>query len=512
MAHVFVAPGDVTRLAADAWLLPTDRTLSIRAAWFARVPALHHTIDTLGDHAHRLRDGTAHALVLPGWAETTPQPVLVAVPFDGVREAGQVVAPLQEALRAAAGAARVRVDLRRASARRGLPLVGLPLFGSAGGGGDLLRGELIRTVLDVAGAIAQDEHVDVALVLREPSDLAQAHALRRATAGSWDELDDALVDRARLLAGHARAGRLVPFIGAGVSATAGLPLWTDLVADLAEGRLPDDERRDFQQLDVLDQAHVLRHMYPDRASFARAVADRTDAGRYGLAPALLAGLPTREAVTLNYDELYELAASDMGRRTAVLPEEAVGSGGRWLLKLHGTVRRPETIVLTREDYLSYGRGREALSALAKAMLLTRHLLFVGFGLADDHFHELMHDVREVLPPDRLEARLGTAVLLSTSPLRQRMWGGELDLVDVGGDGIPEQARRLEIFLDCLLAHADQGLSFFLDDRYRHRLDDTELRLRDRLLRLVAETTPAERATVAWSRLAATLGSLGLPGQ
>ncbi|HWH29921.1 MAG TPA: SIR2 family protein, partial [Mycobacteriales bacterium] len=147
-----------------------------------------------------------------------------------------------------------------------------------------------------------------------------------------------------------------------------------------------------------------------------------------------------------------------------------------------------------------------------AMLLTRHLLFVGFGLADDHFHELMHDVREVLPPDRLEARLGTAVLLSTSPLRQRMWGGELDLVDVGGDGIPEQARRLEIFLDCLLAHADQGLSFFLDDRYRHRLDDTELRLRDRLLRLVAETTPAERATVAWSRLAATLGSLGLPGQ
>lgn len=512
MSHVFVVPGDVTRLAADAWLLPTDRTLSIRAAWFTRVPALRRIVTGLGDHAGGLRDGTSHALVLPGWSTTTPQPVLVAVPFDGVREAGQIVAPLQEALRAAAGAARQRVGLRGATARRGLPLVGLPLFGSAGGGGDRLRGELIRTVLDVAGAVARDEHVDVALVLREPADLAQAHALRRARTGAWGELDGALVERARTLAGHARAGRLVPFIGAGVSATAGLPLWTDLVADLAEGRLPDDERRDFGKLDVLDQAHVLRHLFPDRAGFARAVADRTGAERYGLAPALLAGLPTREAVTLNYDELYEHAAADMGRRTAVLPEEAVGSGGRWLLKLHGTVRSPETIVLTREDYLSYGRGREALSALAKAMLLTRHLLFVGFGLADDHFHELMHDVREVLPPDRRETRLGTAVLLSTSPLRQRMWGGELDLVDVGGDEIPEQARRLEIFLDCLLAHADEGLSFFLDERYRHRLDDTERQLRDRLLRLVSDTTPAERDTVAWSRLDDTLRSLGLPGE
>jgi hypothetical protein len=512
VAHVFVAPGDVTRLAADAWLLPTDQTLSIRDAWFDRVPALRQVVDTLGDHARGLRDGTAHALVLPGWSETTPQPVLVAVPYDGVRESGQIVAPLQEALRAAAEAGRSRVPLRRATAHRGLPLVALPLFGSAGGGGDQLRGELIRTVLDVAGAIAEDEHVDVALVLRQPSDLAQAHALRRADARSWCELDDALVARARTLAGHARAGRLVPFIGAGVSATAGLPLWTDLVADLAEGRLPDAERRDFGHLDVLDQAHVLRHLYPDRAGFARAVAERTGADHYGLAPALLAGLPTREAVTLNYDELYELAASDMGRRTAVLPEEAAGSGGRWLLKLHGTVRRPETIVLTREDYLSYGRGREALSALAKAMLLTRHLLFVGFGLADDHFHELMHDVREVLPPDRRESRLGTAVLLSSSPLRERMWGGELDLVGVGGDAIPDQARRLEIFLDCLLAHSDQGLSFFLDERYRHRLDDAELRLRDRLLRLAYETTPAERDTPAWSCLADTLRSLGLPGE
>jgi hypothetical protein len=219
--------------------------------------------------------------------------------------------------------------------------------------------------------------------------------------------------------------------------------------------------------------------------------------------------PIREAVTLNYDELYETAASDIGRRPAVLPEETVGPDGRWLLKLHCTVARPETIVLTREDYLGYGRGREALSALAKAMLLTRHLLFVGFGLADDHFHELMHDVREVLPPaDRRGNTLGTAVMLSSSALRERMWGRDLKLVPVGGEDVSHQARRLEIFLDCLLAHADHGLSFFLDGRYCHRLIPPEQRLRERLLDLAAEAGADERDTPAWTEVEALLRSLG----
>ncbi|MFW0772756.1 SIR2 family NAD-dependent protein deacylase [Paenarthrobacter nitroguajacolicus] len=60
-------------------------------------------------------------------------------------------------------------------------------------------------------------------------------------------------------------------------------------------------------------------------------------------------------------------------------------GGEWLLKLHGSVSKPDTIVLTRDDYLGFNSSRAALSALVKAHLLTHHLLFVGFGVADDHF-------------------------------------------------------------------------------------------------------------------------------
>lgn len=510
MSHVFVAPGDVTHLASDAWLLPTDRELSIRPHWYDSVPALP-TRESLRDLGRDMQAGRSHTLVLPGWSGPGPEPVLVAVPFHGIENPGQVVAPLQEGLRVAASVARRRVELRSRNGRRGLPLVALPLFGAAGGGGDALRGELIRAVLDVATRVGDAESVDVALVLREAADLAQAHAIRRATPGtSWRELDQDLVVHAGELAGHAHAGRLVPFIGAGVSATAGLPLWNELVASLS-GDLPAAEREDFDRLNVLDQAHVLRHLHGDRAAFTRAIAERTNGHRYGLAPALLAGLPTRETVTLNYDTLYETAARDVGRPAAVLPWEPVTSQDRWLLKLHGSVHEPESIVLTREDYLGYRHGREALSALAKAMLLTRHLLFVGFGLADDHFHELMHDVREVLPPaQRAGQKLGTAVALSSSLLRERMWGADLTLVGIGGDDVPQQARRLEIFLDCLLAHADRGLPHFLDERYQQRLEPAERQLADRLGDLWNGATDAERGTAAWDRVRQLIRDLGGP--
>lgn len=505
-AHVFVLPCDLTRLAADAWLLPTDARLTIEQYWEDAVPCLRARVAQLGDALADFRAGRVRGVALGDG--DGPVPVPAQVPLEGLTDAAQIVGPLSDALRAAAPVARTRAQERGPTARRGLPLVATPLFGSRGGGGDRFRGELIHHILETAARIGAEQGVDVALVLRDAADLAHAHRLRRDRPGTWAQLAPDLVERAQALAAEARAGRLVPFIGAGVSASAGLPLWNELLDRLlVESALPVEQHDAFRALPVLDQAHVLRALQPDSATFNALVAGHARAGHYGLAPALLAALPTTEAVTLNYDELYEMAAADVRRPVALLPEQGVGVGGRWLLKLHGTVTDPSTIVLTRQDYLGYGRGREALFALAKAMLLTRHLLFVGFGLADDHFHELMHDVREVLPRGERRAALGTALLLAPDPLRTLMWSGELDLLAMGGVDIPGQVRHLEIFLDCLLAHADQGLSFFLNDRYAERLSGGERALRARLLRLRDEAAPEERDTAAWDRVRDLLDSL-----
>ncbi|MEJ7705745.1 MAG: hypothetical protein WKF47_19975 [Geodermatophilaceae bacterium] len=86
-------------------------------------------------------------------------------------------------MRSAAQAARQRRPPERA-----LPLVAVPAFGTAGGGGDRLRGELLDLLLAAANQVAREQQVDVAVVLRDPVDLAQAQTTRRSARDTWQVL------------------------------------------------------------------------------------------------------------------------------------------------------------------------------------------------------------------------------------------------------------------------------------------------------------------------------------
>lgn len=70
-----------------------------------------------------------------------------------------------------------------------------------------------------------------------------------------------------------------------------------------------------------------------------------------LAHSLVAQLPVSQVVTTNYDVLYELAIPAVGKTLSVLPFAPLPDADRWLLKMHGCITRPDTIVLTRKDYI-----------------------------------------------------------------------------------------------------------------------------------------------------------------
>ena len=100
------------------------------------------------------------------------------------------------------------------------------------------------------------------------------------------------------------------------------------------------------------------------------------ASSYGITPPLMAALDAEQAITLNYDRLFAIAATDAQRPRRVIPGQSSGEE-RWLLKLHGSVDESSSIVLIREDYLGFNADRAALSSLERATLMTRRLLFVG---------------------------------------------------------------------------------------------------------------------------------------
>ncbi|WP_219070689.1 SIR2 family NAD-dependent protein deacylase [Candidatus Mycobacterium methanotrophicum] len=66
-----------------------------------------------------------------------------------------------------------------------------------------------------------------------------------------------------------------------------------------------------------------------------------------------------------------------------------------LVKLHGSIDQPDTIVLTRLDYARARAERtEMLSALRNEMIDTA-FLFVGFSLSDPNFNLIHDDIRLV---------------------------------------------------------------------------------------------------------------------
>jgi hypothetical protein len=510
--HVFVIMGDLTHVQCDAWMLPVGRGYHVRDYWRVAGKGLQEAVD-----ARRSDDFTetrVRAIALDDWGTDQPTPVMTSV--TGLNIVGEEgLTALRESVAAFVeiAAQHIRSHQTVASRHRSLPLVAMPLIGTEGGGASRQRGVIVEAILETAGTAGRHHGVDVLLVLNDSKSFALAQAMRRVK-GAWPGIpaNSVLMNHVGELAKKAQNGRLVPFLGAGVSMSAGAPSWSGLIAALAQGvALSPEETNSLggNNRSALDQASFLRHAYsirrpnPDQedGGFVEAIVKSVRLARYGLAPALLASLKTTQAITLNYDDLYENAYRDGGGDLTVIPGRTAESTDNWLLKLHGSVDEPSSIVLTRDDYLGYSANREALAAIVKANLITHHIMFVGFGLVDDHFHQIIHDVRRALPSDHsATGEFATALVLREDPLDSALWHGQLSLINVGepGDSDLRNGRRLEIFLDALLAFAIDSHSYLLDEKFAGGLTATDVLLRDRLLGLADQITDSEKKdSAAW---------------
>lgn len=507
--HVFVVHGDLTELACDAIMIPTDSRLSTGPHWHAILP--EHRLLTTEPLLESFRRGETFAAALPSASSDPAQQdsdsrrmhapirVLTAVPLEGFTSVDELRPRIRGFVDVAASALMEHRESAIGSGqKRALPLIAMPLFASNGGGGGWRRASLLDTVLDEARAAGLESDVDIALVLRNEADVALAQQRRRsAGADSWTALEPRLAKIAKSLAKSAIADRMVPFMGAGVSMSAGAPSWKSLLRDLADAINLSGEMREAlfaSTVPELDQATFLARQFESLGEpFRETVAHLVERPRYGLAPVLLAMTADEQAITLNYDTLFERACTACGRPRRILTGGSRGDApaapneptDRWLLKLHGTADDPQTIVLTRDDYLGFAADRSALSAIVKATLLTRHLLFVGFGLADDHFHEILHDVKQAVGTTETSA---TALTLFADPLSEGLWAGSLSVVPMvestaSDENLPGAARTLEVFLDMLAAHSTDSESYLRNDQYEEGLTSDERVVRDHLLAL-----------------------------
>lgn len=480
--HLFVVHGRIESVVHDAAVVPTSDSMHLRKYW------------------RPLLGGRRREDVMPagwpgqGWGRAADSSNLWFVSV-GATSRIDVDAVVERTLGAVRSAAESPLGKQE---NRVLPVIAVPVTGIAGGGHGERRGDLLKALMAGLQAAAAELRVDVALVTPDAAVHAAAQRLRSPLLDRV--LTEALRTAARELGERARRGELALFLGAGASIPAGLPTWDELLRQLAT-----DYDGSLVGLPSVDQAELLAQRFPD---FRRRVADRVKgAGRPSLAHALLASLGCREVVTTNYDTLYEQAVSARGAQvTRVLPGADTPGANGWVLKLHGDVQRPRSIVLTRRSFVLFDSRTRPAGALLQSLLMTRHLLVVGASMQDDNVVRLMHEVEDYRESNKMSGRFGTLLDVDAAGPRRELWDKQIDWISMPGAPFAETSRALEIFLDLVAHHATDDSSWLLDDRFASLLAaDGDRGLAARLRTARADIPEGDPA---WADLAAALDRFG----
>ena len=255
------------------------------------------------------------------------------------------------------------------------------------------------------------------------------------------------------------SGRLVVVVGPGANVGTGLPTWKallNLLLDRARTGLPPTRHDEINEAEewfrtdgeALLKASLLRQMMGEDG-LATAIADVLR--RFPAAPApihrALAELPGATFITTNYDALLEAALADQTSAVPTVVRFSDIDGLRRLtagqvLKLHGDIDHPKTIVLSSEDYL---RARNTAARVWKERLRTlvkapSQFLFLGYGYGES-------DVLPIL--NELRAALGEALRapfwIDVNGVRQRASAGTAGLralLFASADGIEPWLRKL----------------------------------------------------------------------
>jgi hypothetical protein len=476
--HLFLVKADLLKIRCDAWLLPSDDVGSVASPWHQSVG-----LDRPGRIKGLVFTEGAPVVVWEGSGMSEQDPLIfigeVGTPRDRPPETVDWVQHLAEVARRFIELAAAESRRRRPGQR---PRLAMPLIGTRKAGLKDLVGDLLGPLINSIEDAVRVTGADVVLCVVEDLHWSSVQYARQLRGNRTDWLLSPEMESTALdLKSRLQSKSLVLFLGAGVSAEAGLPEWEALLQAIGRTMgLTDELLEGLRALDQRDAAKWLERRYEGEKKLSQLVADELKSDRFGLTHAVLASMTVQAAVTTNFDSLFEQACTLPGEASTApirLPYESAEGDRPWLLKLHGDLDEDD-LVFTRSDYLGADRNRAALFGIVQAMLVTRHLLFVGYSLKDEDFHRLFDEIETALH-GKERTHLGT-VLVIDKPLWAELWEGSLDVVSVGEDDPTSNARTLQVLLDRVNHLAADWSRFLLDRRYENILTDSEKRLSEHL--------------------------------
>ena len=189
-----------------------------------------------------------------------------------------------------------------------------------------------------------------------------------------------------------RNGRLSIFAGAGLSASSGYVNWKQLIKPMS----------DYLGLNINTDLTMIAQYYENECT--REGLNRAILNEFSKVPTkndnieILASLPIDTYWTTNYDSIIEDTLRRNGKTVDVIYEQIQYKNytpGRdaVVYKMHGDKNFPDRAVISKTDYELYDVYRSVFSKGLVMELITKTVLFIGFGFADPNLDRFISIVR-----------------------------------------------------------------------------------------------------------------------
>ena len=203
-----------------------------------------------------------------------------------------------------------------------------------------------------------------------------------------------------------RNGRLVLFVGAGVSKNSGVPMWGELIEKM-KSELPESVRNEKDDLKLAQLYKDSRgekeylEMVMDTLCHNKVIPNPIHKELLALAPAHI--------VTTNYDDLIEQEIRNEYKQFAIVRSDKDMPNMTYpnaLIKMHGDYTLGN-IVLAENDYYNYPKTFALTRAFVQSLFASKLIVFVGFSFADINLKMILNDVKNIL-----EERMQPVYMLS----------------------------------------------------------------------------------------------------
>lgn len=197
-------------------------------------------------------------------------------------------------------------------------------------------------------------------------------------------------------------GQVILFVGAGVSATLGLPNWADLVAHLAD-ELGYDSRLfntygDYLSLAeyyIIKKGHLgeLRHWMDINWNVSDESIKESKVYDY------IVDLGFPIIYTTNYDHCleraFQLRNKSFKRIVDVDDFVDINPNDTQIIKFHGDTISDSTIVLSERSYFERLEFESPLDIKLKSDILGKSILFLGYSLSDINIRLLLYKIDKI---------------------------------------------------------------------------------------------------------------------